>query len=318
MPRATKHPLPGKLALARRLKLQHLAVLEQVVASGSTVAAARALHISQPAVSKTIHELEDHFGETIFLRGKRGAQLTTFGQLLARHARTMLAELHLLADDVQAWQSGAAGQVVVGTLISASATLLPRAIVRLRRVAPDVRVRVEVGPNPTLFAALARSEVDLVVGLVPVGDAAAGFTSIALREESLSVVVGRRHPLATRTSIGRDDLARCQWVVPTSGSAAWAAVQRFFDSHDLPVPAQRVESVSILTSLGLLLEAPMAALMPHSAAEQFARAGLLSLLPLATTTPFGAVGCSLRAGHEPTAATLNLIDALKAVAGQSA
>ncbi len=306
-------PLPGQLALARRLKLQQLAVLDQVVAQGSTVAAARVLHVSQPAVSKTIHELEDHFGEAIFVRGKRGAHLTDFGALLARHARTLLAELRLLADDVQAWQAGVAGQVVVGTLISAAATLLPRAIVRLRRVAPDVRVRVEVGPNPTLFAALARGEVDLVVGLLPTGEAAAGFESVALIEESLSVVVGRRHPLATRTTVSTDDLTRCQWVVPTSGTAAWAAVQRFFEAQGLPLPAQRVESVSILTSLGLLLEAPMTALMPRSAAEHYVRAGLLALLPLATTSAFGSVGYTLAAGREPSAATRHLIDALQAV-----
>ena len=116
----------SKLSLARRLKLQQLAIFEQVINTGSILGASRELHMTQPAVSKSIHELEGHFEQALFTRGKRGVRLTEFGELLQRHAEPLLAELRFLADDANAWKTGVSGQVVVGTLISASVLLLPK------------------------------------------------------------------------------------------------------------------------------------------------------------------------------------------------
>ena len=157
----------SKLSLARRLKLQQLAIFEQVVNTGSILAASRKLHMTQPAVSKSIRELEGHFDQELFTRGKRGVRLTDFGELLQRHSQSLLANLRFLADDINAWNSGVSGQVVVGTLISASALLLPKAVVRLREMAPNVVVTVRVGSNDVLFPELARGRVDVVVGLLP-------------------------------------------------------------------------------------------------------------------------------------------------------
>ncbi len=96
------------------------------------LAASRELAMTQPAVSKAVHELEQLLGGELFLRGKRGVVLTEFGTQFEQHATPLLAELRHLADGLNAVQSGCAGQLIVGTLITASATLLPAAIARLR------------------------------------------------------------------------------------------------------------------------------------------------------------------------------------------
>ena len=125
-------------SLARRLRLQQLMVFTKVVQAGSILAASRELAMTQPAVSKSVHELEAQLGGALFVRGKRGVVLTEFGQLFERHAKTLIGELRYLAEDLNASQSGNAGHVIVGTLITASATLMPSPELPLMRLPAPV------------------------------------------------------------------------------------------------------------------------------------------------------------------------------------
>ncbi|MCL4183002.1 MAG: LysR family transcriptional regulator [Burkholderiaceae bacterium] len=313
-------PHHSSASLARRLRLQQLLVFTKVVQAGSILAASRELAMTQPAVSKSVHELETQLGGALFVRGKRGVALTEFGRLFERHAKTLIADLRYLAEDLNASQSGSAGHVIVGTLITASATLLPDAIKQLRRIAPDVAVTVRVGPNSMLFPALARGELDLVVGVLPAGgDSVSAAQDLQLvhaplYREALRVVVGRDHTLARRRKVALTELRDFEWIVPTPESAAYPSVRAFFAQAGLMLPARVVESVSILTNLGLLTGSSMVALMPQSAAEHFAQAGWLAILPVQGLGSFGAVGYTLCANREPTAATRRFLLALREAA----
>ncbi len=311
-------PKHSRTSLARRLRLQQLLVFETVAQAGSILAASRELVMTQPAVSKSVHELERHLGGPLFVRGKRGVVLTPFGSLFEQHAKTILGELRYLAEELNAAQTGTSGHVIVGTLISASATLLPEAITRLRLAAPDVIVTVRVGTNSLLFPALARSELDVVVGVLPAGGSAAmrdsertRLTHVALYDEAMRVVVESQHALARRRKIRLAELQEFEWVVPTEDSAAYASVRAFFEKDGLALPRRRVESVSILTNLGLLASNATVALMPQSAAERFAQAGLLKVLPLEGLSPFSKVGYTVRSDAAPTAATERFLAALR-------
>ena len=313
-PGAARH---SRQSLARRLRLQQLMIFEQVVASGSLLAAAGELAMTQPAISKSIQELESQLGGALFVRGKRGVTLTEFGRRFEPHAAHMLAELRHLAETLNATHAGTRGQVVVGTLISASAALLPEAIVRLRRGAPDVVVTVRVGPNTLLFPLLARGELDVVVGALPgpataavAGVESARLASQPLYDEALRVVVGAQHPLARRRKLALTELMALDWIVPTPDSMAWPSVRAFFGAAGLP--ARRIESVSILTNLALLASSPMVALMPQAAAERFAQGGQLAVLPIRGLGAFGAVGYTVRADRAPSAATERFLAALRA------
>ena len=314
-PAPSARPAHSRASLARRLRLQQLMLFEQVRASGSLLAAAGELAMTQPAISKSLHELESQVGGPLFVRGKRGVVLTELGRRFEPHAASMLAELRQLAETLNATQAGTRGQVVVGTLISASAALLPAAIERLRRDAPDVVVTVRVGPNTLLFPLLARGELDVVVGALPGATAVAGaerarLASQPLYEEALRVVVGAQHPLARRRKLALAELMGLDWIVPTPDSMAWPSVRAFFGATGLP--ARRIESVSILTNLALLASSPMVALMPQAAAERFAHLGQVTVLPIRGLGAFGAVGYTVRADRAPSAATERFLAALRA------
>lgn len=300
-------------SLARRLKLQQLAIFEKILSSGSLLAAARELHMTQPALTKVIQELEEHLGQPLFIRTRRGVQPTDFGLMLKNHSRSLMAELRYLADDLNAWTSGVSGQVIIGTLISASAQLLPKAVARMREIAPNVVIEVRVGSNDAMFPQLERGELDVVVGLLPEVEVSPALEHVPLYDEVLSVVVGRQHSLATQSPLDLAQLASMDWILPTPESDAMRPVEHFFEALGMKKPRRLVESVSIMTNLGLLVESEMIALMPFTVARQFVRLGLLSILPIGNNRPFGQIGYTMAAARVPSPATQRLLLALREV-----
>jgi len=300
----------SKHSLARRLKLQQLAIFERVLACGSLLGAARELHMTQPAVSKSIQELEEHFGQPLLIRSRRGVRPTDFGLMLHSHSQTMLADLRFLADDLNSWNAGVSGKVVAGTLLTAAADLLPRALLRLRELAPSVVVEVRVGVNEKMFAELAAGELDIVIGLLPSQDASSSLVHTSLYVETLCAVVGRRHPLATNGITDVSQLASMDWILTVSQSDARRSALRFFEELGISMPTRVIESVSLMTNIGLLVDSRMIALMPFSVARKFVHLGLLSVLPLGQQLPFGNVGYTLSKGRTVTPANQRLIMAL--------
>lgn len=304
----------SRLSLARRLKLQQIAIFEKVVECGSILAASRELHMTQPAVSKSIQELEAQFGEALFTRSKRGVSLTEFGVLLERHAQTLSAELRLLADDVNAWSNGASGQVVIGTLLSASARLLPQALALLLKTAPKVSVKIRVGSNDVLFPELRRGHLDVVVGLLPQGHLPAGLTHVPLYTEALCAVAASNHPLAGLPAVAGPQLREYPWIIPAPESDVKGSVQLFFDALGVGMPHQVIESVCFLTNMALLVESRAIALVPRLVAEQFARGGAITILSLDMANAPGSVGYTVCTDRQSTAATQRLLRAFRQVA----
>lgn len=311
------HP-HSRLSLARTLKLHQLAVFEKVVEAGSIVAASRELAMTQPAVTKSIHELERHLGEPLFVRGKQGVALTTFGTAFEHYAKSMLAELHRLSDGVNSWQAGTSGTIIVGSLLTASTTLLPETIARLRETVSDIAIEVRVGTNASLFPMLASGELDIVVGFLPgPGGLAAPrddrvrLTHVKLYDEALCAVVGRQHPMIRRRKLSLRDLHDFEWIIPTPESVAYGTACAMFEEEGLALPSRVVLSVSILTNIGLLTRRPMVALMPCSAVQPFIDGGTVSMLPLGPLGSFGTVGYTLRVDRDPPRALQRFLLALK-------
>ncbi len=304
--------------LARRLRLQQVVILEQVLSSGTISAASRELHLTQPAISKAVQELEDHFGRPLLTRSSRGVSPTDFGLMVQKHAKSLMTELRYLADDINAWNDGVSGKVMVGTLLAASAQLLPQAIIRMREIAPNVVVQVNVGINEAMFADMLRGQIDVVVGLVPGHAASTEVEHKVLFEESMCAVVGRHHPLAMQSQLDLGEVRQLDWILPTPDSEANSSAELFFDAIGIPKPVRIVESVSIMTSLGLLVDSNMVALMPFSVARKFVQLGLITMLPLPHTASSTQVGYTLAKGRSITPATARLLQALEEVADSCA
>lgn len=300
-----------KLNLARKLKLNQLIAFQQVSVSGSIQAAAQELNITQPALSKSIHELESLLEESLFIRSSRGVQVTDFGRMLRLHVDQLLADMRYLAQDLNSWQAGVSGCVVVGSLLTGAVSLLPRTIKRLQEILPDVSVQVKVGANDSTFPSLIRGELDVVVGLIPNQTHYQGLSYQVLLQDKLCAVVGRQNRLASQTQIHKSDLIGYKWIVPSSDCAATPAVEEFFSAIELAVSHYHVESASILTNLGLLVQSDYICLMPFSVASKFVHLGLVSVLPLGVEVLFGQVGYTVLAKRQQTPAVQQFLRILQ-------
>lgn len=154
----------GGMAALPDLELRHLAALVAVADEGSFARAAAALGFTQSAVSQQIAALERAIGMPVFDRpkGPRAAELTPAGELLLGHARTVLARVTDVADELDRLRRGVTGRLVIGTFQSVSAELLPAIIQRMRAAATDVDLQlVETDDQDRLIHGLLTDELDL-------------------------------------------------------------------------------------------------------------------------------------------------------------
>jgi DNA-binding transcriptional LysR family regulator len=193
-----RYPL-SQIGLSRNLKLSQLLVFDRVMETGSIQRAANDIGLTQPAVTKVIQELESSLEGALFERSNRGVVPTDLGRVVGRRIKSLLAEFRHMSEELDHFRFGTAGHVVVGTLIAASAHLLPIAITRMKMRAPEVLITIREGPTAQLFPSLATGELDIVVGRLPevelpISDAFP-LKHHALFDDSLAVVVGSRHAL---------------------------------------------------------------------------------------------------------------------------
>lgn len=150
----------------RRLNLDQLQTLVAVADLGTLAAAAQALHLSPPAVSLHIQELEARLDTPLLVRGKRQARLTPAGELLAEGGRRLLADSEALLRQVRKRAEGFGASVRLGASAGVSPLLLPQLLQWLAEHAPGVELRLEIASSAQAMQRLAGGSLDLaLVGL---------------------------------------------------------------------------------------------------------------------------------------------------------
>ncbi len=176
------------------MELRHLRYFAAVAAHGSFSRAAENLHLTQPALSRQVKDLEDELGVPLFVRGKNSVTLTAAGELFYDEARDLLAQ----ADQaIQRVRGEVHGEVLrVGYAPSLTAGIMPRAIERFKKMAPQVRVELfDLSPLEMSEKAAAGS-LDLVLTAAGTESANPDFQWSELRRLATVIVMAERHPLS--------------------------------------------------------------------------------------------------------------------------
>jgi molybdate transport repressor ModE-like protein len=178
------------------VELRHFAALQAVASAGSFGRAAERLGYTQSAVSQQIATLERIVGEKLVERpgGPRPVSLTEAGQLLLRHADSIVARLQAAQADLQALRAGEAGTLRVGTFQSAGARVLPEIMRRFTAQWPLIEVMLEEHDDEVIADALERGELDVGFLLLPIGDAP--LDTVELLRDPYVLVVPAGSPLA--------------------------------------------------------------------------------------------------------------------------
>jgi DNA-binding transcriptional LysR family regulator len=158
--------------------------------------ASRALHISQPALTKQVRQLEDELGAPLFLRGRQGAQLTQFGRLFANEVAPLLLHADRVLTRAQRAAHGELGELRLGFGIT-TRLLAPRLVSRFRRAHPDVHVTMQDMSSPIQVDALVRGDLDIGFVRLPVDRPLAHLPAVEDRLV-LAVPDSRRAELAKK------------------------------------------------------------------------------------------------------------------------
>ena len=302
--------------LESRLKIRQLVVFNAVLEKNSILKAAEKLNVTQPAVTRTIREIEEIFGTTLFERNNRGVMPTLFGTTLGNRVKQILAELRYAVDELNSIKNADEGHVIAGTLISASAELLPNAVAALKRDYPRVVVTVKEGTNDLLLPALANGEIDIVLGRIPDSSSYFDVEHYPLYSEPLRILVSSAHPLASERGINLEDLHDLQWIVPVSESPVSQRVKDLFENAGLKLPVRIVESLSLGTNLGLLRTLDAIAFLPSSVAQYYAAMGDFKILPVQDLGHFGEVGYTVSSTRKLNPSAERLVGYIRKVANE--
>ena len=309
-------------ALERRLRLdlkpRHLQLLVALDEYRSLAKVAGAIHITQPAVSKSLAEIERMLDVSLFDRGPRGLTPTVYGECVVRHARSLLTGFRRARDELLALRTGGTGTVTVAMLPTATTRLVPRAVLRLKERSPGSTVVLREGTIHDMLAELRGERVDVIVGSLPREVREPGLQSLVLLEaDPIVCVAGLHHPLAGQVSLDWSALAPYPWIFPPETTAVRLPLEVWLEQQGLPLPVDRVESVSLAANVTLLQESLSIAFFSRDNADHLGAQGLIAVLPLEVRDLSGPVGALWLRNRPMTAAMRGLLDALEEVASQA-
>src|SRR5215467_3354907 len=300
--------------ITRKFRLRHVETIAEVYDCRSILKASRRLNLSQPTVTKALQDIERTLGVALFKRTNRGLEPTPYGEIFARHAKIVLAQLRHAAEELEDLRAGYSGKVTVGTLLAASASILPDAIALLKKERPGVAISVVVGTYDVLVPALLVGDLDMVLGRLPEEGRSRALVYEEFYAEPICVVTRRGHPLSRKRRLTLRDLANEAWLLPLPETALRRQIERAFLDADAPMPRNVIESVSILTNRALLRKSDCIGVMPYHVALDDVEQGLLAILPVKLKSIESPVGAILRApGKLPPAATA-LLECLRLAA----
>lgn len=288
------------------LRTRHLDVLLAVAAEGSMQRAAQRVHLTQPAISKLVREMEEMFGAVLFERSKRGVVLTESGRALAARAEYLRNEIDRAREEVAAIGRGTLGSLRIGALPVAESRLLPQSLMALRKVAPQLQIRVQEGTTASLLDQLRRGEIDCVIGRLDPHATGRDLNTERLVKLPTRIVVRRQHPLSGRGRVTPEHLASYPWVLPQPGAPIRIVIESVFSAAGLVPPVPLVESAMIRLNFELVRASDMIGVMPDDAAQAYAAARSLTILPLELGDRLPFVGVTTRPAPPSQALTLFL------------
>lgn len=281
--------------LRAKLRLRHLELLDALGDTLNIHHAAPRLNLSQPATSKLLQETEDIYGTALFDRLPRGLRATAAGEAAIRWARLLLHQMGESVAEVHLVAAGATGRVRVGALPVAIPTMISDVLQQVRTEMPDLVVTLTEGANEMLLPALARNELDVVVGRLSADTESGLYVSEPLYDEPVRLVVRRKHPLLRKRSLSAKDLVGMQWILPPELAPMRQQLECVLTEQGLPRPTPRTETTSQMLVEIILNQTDMVAAMPLSVARLYESRGQLAILDLFLPIAMPPVGMLLHA-----------------------
>lgn len=294
------------------MRITQLRNLLAVADAGSIRAAARSLNVSQPALTRSIRQLEAELQAQLLDRSGRGVAPTSSGKALLVRARMIYGELQRAREE-QAQLAGASpGVVAFGVVPQAAIHIVPPALAQFRSQHRDAAVRVVDGLAYVLLPQLREGSLDFVIGSRPQGPLDRNFKFHPLFTNQ--IVVGARRGHALRKARSLRELVEAQWVIYTPPGWTGAMIPDLFLKNGLEPPRSVVRSDSYVAFLTILAGSDMVAPLSRMLFEQPIARNFFEAFDLKERLPEFSIGLFLRADSPPTPVVADMVTAVKAAA----
>ena len=277
--------MPVSDRVGRRIKLHDLHVLLAVVEAGSMGKAARRLNTTQPAVSRSVAELEHTLGVRLLDRGSDGVAPTQYGRALIDSSLAAFDELRQGVKNIEFLADPTIGEIRIGGNDAIIAGLLPTVFTRLRSHFPGIAIHVmQPAAVQQQYRELRERRIDLVLGRIAQPIEADFSTEILFYERSF-VVAGPKNRWLRRRKIELAELANEPWTLPTPDTLIGSLVADAFRASGLEFPRRAVATGSIHLHMALIASGPFLAILPGSMLRFAPNRAALKVLPVELPIP---------------------------------
>lgn len=283
-----------------RVRFRHLRTFIEAARQRSISRAADVLHITQPAVTKTIRELEDILGKRLFEKEGRGIRITRYGEVFLRHAGASIAAIQQGIDSLSRAEAGP--PIRVGALPTVSARIMPQAMRSFLAEGTDSLVKVVTGENVVLLDQLRTGTLDLVIGRLAAPEQMTGLSFEYLYSEQVRFVVRAGHPVLGAPHFDFSAIRNYTILMPPEGSVIRPYVERYLLAYGMAELPSTVETVSDSFGRAFVEDTDAVWVISEGVIARDIAAGRLALLPVDTTETRGAVGLTTRDGADTHAA----------------
>ncbi|WP_088280189.1 LysR family transcriptional regulator [Ideonella sp. A 288] len=212
------------------ITFRQLKVFTEVVRQGSVQRAAEVLHLTPPAVSMQVKEIESQVGLPLFDRAGRRLSLSTAGEYFVVYARRLLSTLKEAEDAMARFTRAESGRLTIG-MVSSAKYFLPQLLAQFHAEHPAVEVRLKLGSREQLVALMQANEVDVSVMGRPPKEWPNRAEPFAMHPHVLVTAPG--HPFARAESVPASALANEGFIVRERGSGTRAALEEYLAGHRL-------------------------------------------------------------------------------------
>ncbi|PHR92593.1 MAG: hypothetical protein COA69_07085 [Robiginitomaculum sp.] len=293
------------------MKLHNLRDFIAVARTGGIRAAARELNLSQPAISKSIAQLETELGTPLFERSARGSSLNMYGERFLDRAEAVMQELSRGKEEMLQLRGDTGGNVSISASSVISLAVLTKAISRFRKRFPDAHVNISEGSYSATLRRLRNRNLDFSVGPVPTAEIADDLFVEHLFNNDRCVIGRRGHPLQSATHLG--ELMSAEWITTSAVGPNDDEYREIFEGQGLAPPTSLIKCESLIALIALLAGTDALAFLPRQWATSELARSILAEIPITEKIP-GPSTCLMRPNGLPlTPAAEALADAIRTV-----
>jgi LysR family pca operon transcriptional activator len=280
--------------MINRIKQRHLVCLLEVAQTASITKAAEILHVSQPAVSKTIRELEEIVG--VKLTGRDGARviLTKQGRMFCDYAEASVTALREGYHAINDSEVHRRIDLAIGALPSVASYIMPATVRKLTEIM-DVRIRIITGPNYHMLEQLRLGDIDIVVGFLPDVNTITDLQFEHLYAETIIFAVRPGHPLLGQKGAEMATWGRFPFILPAAASSIRNSVERMMISAGIEMKISPIESFSTDFSRHYVATSDAVWVVSHGTVHDDIVAGRLVELPTREQVSSESIGVITRA-----------------------